>query len=244
MAIRLSTAMANSLLGDTAAVIAMYIGAVYEYSATGITDGAATFITDDIREGDRVTTQGSTTGANDTDYTITSLTETLLTLSPAPNNAEVFAAGTAAAIVRGQSISDMFRMCCIDIYTGGQPSSADAAETGTLLVRISDTAAAYTIGVQTNGLLWGTATLNVLAKAAAQTWSGTAVASGTAGWFRCYACIDGVTSTGADAAGASGYIRFDGTVSTSGADLNLPSINITAAGTVTVDTATFTIPLS
>ena len=66
-------------------------------------------------------------------------------------------------------------------------------------------------------------------------WSGVAVATGTAGWFRYKADstdTDGISTT---------FKRMDGAISTSGAELNLSSTSITSGATISVSTATFTV---
>ena len=66
-------------------------------------------------------------------------------------------------------------------------------------------------------------------------WSGIAVATGTAGWFRIY-------SDSTDTQGSSTeFKRLDGAISTSGAELNLSSTAITSGGTFSINAGTFTV---
>lgn len=106
----------------------------------------------------------------------------------------------------------------IEIRTGSQPASANDAATGTLLVAIPLAATAF--GSASNG----TASL------AGVPLSGTAVADGTAGWFR---MLNG-----------SGQTVLDGSVSTpgGGGDLQLATTTITTGLTVTITTGTVTMP--
>lgn len=69
-------------------------------------------------------------------------------------------------------------------------------------------------------------------------WQGDAVANGTAGWFRFVAGGSTVDGT------ADADIRFDGAVSTSGAELNLSSTVLASGATQTIPTFTLTIPTS
>lgn len=133
------------------------------------------------------------------------------------------------------SFKDVMADGIIEIYSGSQPSDADAAETGTKLVRITLSSGAFTAGVATNGLEFGDASAGAIAKAAGETWSGVGLVTGTAGWFRFY---DNDYDTGADSAA----IRFDGAVATSGAQLNLSSTTITLSATLTIDAFTITMP--
>ncbi|WP_018609488.1 hypothetical protein [Uliginosibacterium gangwonense] len=120
----------------------------------------------------------------------------------------------------------------IDIYSGTQPTSPDAAATGTLLVTVSNN------GAGTGMHMGATATAGVISKAGAETWSGTAVAAGTAGWFRCRQVGD----TGAAASNSA--IRFDGAIATSGAEMTLGSLTISASAPFVLSTANFTLPMA
>lgn len=125
----------------------------------------------------------------------------------------------------------------IHIYSGSQPSDADSAETGTQLIIITESGGAFTSGVATNGLEFGTATSGVIPKAAAETWQGDALATGVCGWFRFYAntVVTGASTTG---------VRFDGLVATSGGQLNISATQVTSGATTTVDSFSVTMPAS
>jgi len=88
-----------------------------------------------------------------------------------------------------------------------------------------------------NGLPFGTSASGVLSKDG--TWSGAAVANGTGGWYRLLGSV-----TDAGGAGGTTAIRMDGTVGTSGSDLVLPTTTYVSGNTYTIDTATFTLPLT
>lgn len=107
----------------------------------------------------------------------------------------------------------------LKIYTGSQPAGPDSAVTGTLLVTITLTDPALAAAVA------GVADFD-----ADPDLTGTAVASGTAGWFRI-----------ADS-DANGVV--DGAVGTSGAQLNLDSTTIASGATVTITSGTATAPAS
>lgn len=72
----------------------------------------------------------------------------------------------------------------INLYTGSQPSSPDAAPTGTLIGTVTINAGAFTPGSSTNGLNFAAAVLNVMGKESAEVWRFVAVAAGTIGWGR------------------------------------------------------------
>jgi hypothetical protein len=107
----------------------------------------------------------------------------------------------------------------IKIYTGTQPATADTAASGTLL-------ATFTLGSPG----FGNASGGVI------TLSGTpltvaAVATGTAGWFRIWKS-DGTTAV------------LDGSVGTSGHQINLNTTSITSGVNVTITSGTITMPTS
>jgi len=111
--------------------------------------------------------------------------------------------GLRNALLGTASFKDAMEDGIIDIYSGSQPADADTAESGTQLVRITVSSGAFTSGVATNGLEFGTASGGSIAKASAETWSGVGLATGTAGWFRFYA---NTVVTG----GSTTAVRFDG----------------------------------
>jgi hypothetical protein len=104
----------------------------------------------------------------------------------------------------------------IKIYTGTQPA-LDGSLTGTLLATLTFSSTAFASSTASGGTV--TATANSIT-------SGTAAATGTAGYFAL------VTSGSATVA--------TGTVGTSGADLNLNSLSISSGATVSCSAFTIT----
>ena len=87
-----------------------------------------------------------------------------------------------------------------------------------------------------NGLKFAAPTSGSLSKSGV--WSFLGVAAGTAGWFRLKASV---TDAGAlDTAFV--YPRLDGSIATSGADMNLSNLAIAINSPTTVDTLTITMP--
>jgi len=110
------------------------------------------------------------------------------------------------------SIKEIFNKSKLKIYTGTQPSSADDAPTGTLLVEI-------TVNGTGQGLTFDDAVNGIIKKNSQEIWSGTAVATGTAGWFRLQSYNDPESlSETAE--------RIDGAIATSGAELNMSNTTI------------------
>lgn len=128
----------------------------------------------------------------------------------------------------------------IQANRGSGASANTLVVTGTLTT-ITATYANMSGGVNAaNGLKFGISAAGVLPKRASQTWSGVAVASGTAGWFRFIGAV-------ADAGGndsTEATLRMDGSISTSGAQLNMSSTTITSGATQTIATFPITLPTS
>lgn len=118
----------------------------------------------------------------------------------------------------------------LQIYTGAAPASADAAATGTLLNTYVDNDTGtfnLTFEASTSG--------GALVKTAAQTWSGTSVAAGTAGYFR-------FVVTGDDGLLSTTQVRIQGTVGGAGADLYLASTTIANSTLYFIDAFAIAIP--
>lgn len=239
MTLKLSTGLRNSLLGD-----AYLVGTSLAYSDNGagedtITDSESRFITAGFRVGDTFSTANSTTAGNDeTDVTLTGVTAgTLNFVTGTLAASEAFEADTYIVGSNGGSLKDIMQDGIIHIYSGSQPANADAAETGTKLVEITVSSGAFVPEAADNGLEFKKEISGVLSKNSLETWSGVAIATGTAGWFRFY---DNNEDTGADATAC----RFDGTVGTSGSQLVVSSTSIVSGATVTVDSFDITLPAS
>lgn len=112
----------------------------------------------------------------------------------------------------------------IQIYSGSQPASADAAATGTLLLEIDP------ITFDADG------TGGVLRQTAATDWSGTIEASGTAGWYRiCEEADDGASAS-------TTLARMDGAIATSGGQMNLATLTFVNGAPFVITDAAITFP--
>ena len=106
-----------------------------------------------------------------------------------------------------------------------------------------------TFGSGTGGSVVGVAAANglrmdydaaagVFNKDATQTWSGTAVATGTAGWFRYCGSVVDAGSLDSSAV----FMRMDGSIATSGADMNMSSTAVTSGALQTLSSFEITVP--
>jgi hypothetical protein len=118
------------------------------------------------------------------------------------------------------------------LYAGPVPSSADDAIVGgthTLLcdVRNNNTTTGITFASSASG---GAITKNL-----SETWSRAAANTGTATFYRLVASSDTGASSTTEA-------RLQGSIGTSGADLNLTTTSLTATTVYTIDTFSVSLP--
>lgn len=130
-------------------------------------------------------------------------------------------------LVDSASLRSIFKDGAIKIYSGGQPASADAAVTGTLLAILTLSGGVFVAGAHANGLEFGLASAGVLAKDSG-IWSGTGLVLGIAGYYRFYA---NPTDPGTLDSGFI-YPRIDGAIGTSGAQIIASSTNIAVGASV------------
>jgi len=118
--------------------------------------------------------------------------------------------------------------CVIKIYTGTQPTDADSAPTGT-----SGTMLCEIINLGWGGTMGATAGTASLGTAVGYT--GTAAATGTAGWAR-------MITYGTNFTGSAGTYVIDGDVGTAGTcTFVINAVSITNLGSVTLLTAPISI---
>lgn len=239
---RLSTGLINAITGKQADIVACNVDDDIALVDGGggsdtITAVGNDFITAGLQTGDFIYVFGATVAADNlTGTQATTVAAGTITLPTSTfDTGQIAGNPLAICAARGGSLRDLFHRGVIRIYSGSQPASADTAESGTLLVTITSSSGAFVAGAPSNGLEFEAPTAGVLPKSTTQTWSGTAAATGTAGWGRLY---DNAYTTGA----SSTAVRYDFSVGTSGADLNLSSTSIVSGATITIDTFTITQP--
>jgi hypothetical protein len=121
----------------------------------------------------------------------------------------------AAATLAADAVLATLNSGFLDIYDGAQPAGPDTAVTTQVkLARLTLNATAFAAAVN------GVAVANAIGS------DSSADATGTASWFR--------------ALTSAGVAVFDGSVGTSGANLNLSSTSIIATGAVAVTSLTYT----
>lgn len=134
----------------------------------------------------------------------------------------------AAAIAACDAVVDRFEngtgTAKIEIRSGTQPASVDAAAGGTILASINLNDPAF--GNAADASPGGRAT----ADTSPTLQDTSADASGTAAWFRAY--------------DQGGNAVIDGEVGTTGSDMNLDNTSINAGQTITINSWTITMPES
>lgn len=143
--------------------------------------------------------------------------------------------GLRTDMLGSKGFTEIFANGIIEIYSGAQPATADAATTGTLLGTVTMAGGAFTPGTATNGLTWATPASGVVTKST-DLWQFVGVAVGTAGWFR-------VKGNALDSNASSTTLpRMDGTIGSSGADMNLSNLSVAVSAVTTVDAFSVTFP--
>lgn len=242
MALRLSTGLRNALLEKKAEATDLITATTISFEDGTGTDGRDQIL--DSGDGlagfekrKNITVSGSDSGTNDGTFEILSVAAGAIEVAAGSFSSESEGEQIILASAEGGSISDIFRNGVIDIYSGSQPADADTGETGTKLVTITLSSGAFVADAAANGINFDETSSGVLSKDADEVWSGEGLDDGTAGWFRLY---DNSYTIGS----STSAIRLDGSVATSGAQLNLSNTVISTGGTTTVDTAELTMPAS
>lgn len=256
MALKISTGLRNYLTGEGSlrkaledAVLKIYSGtapATADAAETGVLLATITKSSGAVTSGDRSTPRvykiliGSYTtghtflvavtvdGVGPTTYTYTAVSADDSVIKVAAKVARMLNDIPQLRAVPSLADGNLYVQCDID---GLDVTLADpGGGSGTLTVTALQSAS------RVNTLQLGAPAAGVIAKNS-DIWSGVAVASGTAGYFRVVTSADSGSSSSTD-------VRMQGNVSTSGADLNLSNLNIVSGATQTIDTFELTLPVS
>ena len=238
MALRFSTGLRNAQADQKAEAISLYTATTISFG-----DGTGTNSRDEILDsgeglgdfivGDMITVAGSS--SNNVTAEILAVTAAAIEVAAGTLTTEIAGDPVILAAARGGCFSDLFKHAVMRLYTGTQPTTADDAETGTLLLTVSQSSATFSAGAYANGLNMGNVGTGVLAKETGDVWSGVGVATGTAGWARFY---DNSLTTGE----STTAIRFDMSVATSGAQVKMANTSVVTGATSTVDSVSITFP--
>lgn len=254
MTIRLSTGLRNAIAGPLGFIGAINKGVIKIYSGTqpasadaavtGTLLGTVTVASGALTAETRASGTITITGASGT---ITAIT--VGTFNIIPDDATIVydtsTTVTAALVAEAINRNGIYTATASAAVVTIKPRpGAGAAHNGYVVSSIGTCTATYANmsgGVApVNGLTFSTATSGAVSKSSAQ-WSFSGVAAGTAGWFR---FIASEADAGSLISAAPYLVRLDGSVATSGADLNLSNLAIAIAAPTTIDSFTWTQPAS
>lgn len=233
MAFKLSTGLRNALLGLQDTYSATSLACV----ATGnkITDSGSLLLSSGFRPDDIIEISGFTTSGNNGLARVVSVasdgSEMVISGLTLTNEVE---GDTVTITAQSKGFKDIFKNHIIRVYTGTPPATADAAETGTLLLKLTLESGAFTPGTATNGLNFDAIVSGVMSKDD-EVHSGAGLANGTAGYYRIY---DNGEITGESTTSK----RAQGNVSTSSANFLMSSTSITELAVTTLGTHNITLP--
>lgn len=224
----------DTLAGHAYQAIATKIGFLYkvsfDYAQTAGAGDCQVKIGTTITGGENYNSGALTTEAwtSVATYFVATATTTYITVYNTDTVAKYY--DNISLISMSRSIQDLFYKGFIRVYSGTQPALADDAVTGVHLVTL------YSDGTAT-GLTFDDAALGVLSKAVAETWSGTCLATGTAGYFRLYTSSgDTITSV------STTEERIDGAIGVATGELKFSSVDFTSGAVITVNTFSLTLP--
>lgn len=252
MASRISTALRNFLLAKGSLTQAFAGGVLDVYTGTQPTsaDSAATgtkLVTFSDASGTWTAETPATgtitiAGASGSVNTVTVGSKNILDVAVDFDTDLATTATALAAALNASSLNNDFDAGAVGavVTLTTRPGRAVQYNTVALsatLTTLTATYANFASGVAAvNGLLFGAAASGILTKRASQIWTGIAVASGTAGWYRLRGPL-------ADSGAASTTLmRLDGSIGASGANLIMSPTTMTLGATQTMSAFSPTIP--
>lgn len=255
MTMRLSTAMRDFLNKNGSIADGLRNGHIEIYTGAQPTsaDAAATgtllctitsssgALTPEVLSSGTVTLTGGSSGSVNT-LTVNSV-EIMGVAVPFNTSLTQTAADVAAQINRYKSTPDYTATSSGAVVTikalpgtGTSPNGFVVASTTTTLTKTDVNMSGGVAAV--NGLAFDNSVSGVMSKLSTQTWSGVNAATGTAGWFRQYGSVADANALDTTAT----YLRIDGAISTSGAEMNLNSTAFTSGATTTLSSWSMTVP--
>ena len=255
MTVRISTGLRNHMLGGGSFKDAFEGGRMEVYSGTQpasadsavagtllctFTDNAGSWTAETPASGSVALTGGSSGSIDDITIDGVSILDTVVAYNTSLSQT---AADLAAALNASATNKDWIASANSATVTltarpgrGARFNGLTLATTATTITKTDSNPSGGAASV--NGLKFDAPANGSISKRAGQTWSGTAAASGSAGWFRLYG--PATDAGGADAAGTK--LRYDGAIATSGAQLNVSSTSITKDAVQTISTFAPTMP--
>lgn len=255
MTIRISTGVRNGVGGSLGFAGAFNKGSIRIYSgaqpasanaaATGTLLGVVTLssgaLTQEVQASQTITISGASGSIN----TVTVGAVNIIPDGPVPFNTStgITASDLASAINRNGVFTATASGAVVTVKARpGAGATFNGLAFATTVTTLTATVGAATLsgGVSAvNGLHMVETSPGVVSKPSNQIWSFVGVANGTAGWFR----IVGSTADADGLISAEPFLcRTDGSIATSGADMNLSNINVAVGAPNTIDSFTWTTP--
>jgi len=238
MAISLSTALVNRIIGKDISVVDA--GSQISFTAPNLINTTQSdFLTAGFRPGMviKVTSGGASTNAGY--WTISSLVAGVITVTESTISTEAAATDTPTiSAVNGSGWQEALRYGIFVVYTSPMPANADLAATGTKLLEMTVSAGSFTPGTSTNGIQWDFSSTGKIIIASGDTIQGTGLVTGTAYYGRLY---DNGYITGDDSTNFQSP-RIQGRVGTSGQDFDITHTKITSGVVNTLDSFNLTQP--
>lgn len=250
MTVRLSTGVRNALAGGMGfaalfnrGVLNIYTGtqpATADSAVTGTLLGQATIASGALTQETQATGAVTITGGSGSVATLTVGTFNVIPDGAVPFNTSN--AQTASDLCDAVNRNGIYTATVSGAVVTLRPRpGAGAAHNGYVVSSTGSVTATYSNmsgGVSAvNGLFFAAPSAGTVSRAGV--WSFTGIAAGTAGWFR----LQGSTADAGGVISAAPFLaRVDGSIATSGADLNLSNISIAVGAPSTIDSFTFTIP--
>jgi len=240
MTISISTCLANRIAGQ--AISVTDAGSQISFTAPNlITTTQSDWLTQGFRPDQAILiTSGGSTTQTVLYHKIASLTSSVITVA-ADIVTEAAAIDTCTiSVVNGLNWLTIFKHGIMEVRSSPMPSTADVAETGTLLLKFTVDAGAFTAGVSTNGLQFEFNSAGQIQILSTQTWQASGITDGTAYYARIY---DNAYITGNDAVNLQSP-RIQGRVGTSGQDFDITSTSVVSGVLNTCDSMNITQPLT
>lgn len=249
MTVRLSTGLREAMLAGLSFEAVFNRGSIQVYSGTqpttadaavtGTLLGTATLNSGALTAETRATGTVTITGGSTSVAAVTVGTVNIIPDGAVPYNAST--TQTASDLCDAINRNGIYTATVSSAVVTIRPRpGAGAAHNGYVVSSTGSVTATYANmsgGVApVNGLTFARPSAAVIGKSGV--WSFSGVAAGTAGWFR---FVTSVGDAGALLTAAPWIARMDGSMATSGADLNLSNIAIAIGAPNTIDTFTFTI---
>ena len=145
--------------------------------------------------------------------------------------------GLRNALLGQDGMSKIFTGGVIELRSGVQPVTADAAPTGTLLGVVTVNGQAWIAGNPANGLVFAAPNGGVLTKNSDH-WMMFGLAAGTIGWWRL------ITNAPDDGSASTTLRRIDGSAGVGAGDLWVSTTNVTVGSPATADVFAIELPAS